>query len=211
MGGRDRCACNRATSLVPSTPYRVSRLEFLHFRQKKLQRGSHREQDRAWSGRWAEGIVVPANRARSLVPSTPYRVSLLEFLHFRRKNLQWGPIANKIVPGAGDGRKGSLCLQSGDIPGALYSLSRFAARISPLSAKKTSVGPLPIFTSGAGLLLGLVPAAEELLGCLLVAPLHVAHKRNVFVALFAVTERARLPSLLEQAQVVGALVVTRLA
>src|SRR5262245_57843378 len=68
-----------------------------------------------------------------------------------------------------------------------------------------------MIASGAGLLLGLVPAPQELLRCLFVAPLHGAHKRNVVVVLFAVPERARLPSLLKKAQMVGALMVARVA
>src|SRR5262245_38830051 len=73
------------------------------------------------------------------------------------------------------------------------------------------VGPSAPFAAGPGLLLGLVPVGKELLRCLAVAPLHVAHVRNVVGVLVPVSEGARLASLLEQAQVVGALVIACVA
>ena len=54
--------------------------------------------------------------------------------------------------------------------------------------KNFLVRPGPLFAVRAGLLLGLVPAGEELLRCLLVAPLHVAHARNVLVVLLPVSK-----------------------
>jgi hypothetical protein len=63
----------------------------------------------------------------------------------------------------------------------------------------------------ANLLLGLVPAGKELLRRLLVAPLQVAHARNVFGVLVSVPKRTRFPFVFKKAQVVGALVIARVA
>ena len=52
--------------------------------------------------------------------------------------------------------------------------------------KNFLVRPGPLFSVRAGRLLGLVPAGEELLRRLLVAPLHIAHVRNVFGVLVPV-------------------------
>ena len=80
--------------------------------------------------------------------------------------------------------------------GSECPLLPIAFRRSNSSTFETKIGAPAIVASGTDLL-SLVPAAQELLRCLLVAPLHVAHKRNMLVVLFAVTERTRLPSLLE--------------
>ena len=82
---------------------------------------------------------------------------------------------------------------------------------STLTRKNSLVGPGPLLAVRPRVLLGFVPAGKELLRRLLVTPLHFAHVRNVFGVLVPVAEGARLQSLLEQAQVVGAFVVARVA
>ena len=62
----------------------------------------------------------------------------------------------------------------------------WGAKFLHFQRKNFLVRPGPLFAVRAGLLLGLVPAGKELLRRLLVAPLHVAHARNVFGVLVPV-------------------------
>src|SRR5262245_59649576 len=131
--------------------------------------------------------------------STAKPDSTLSRSHRVARSVWGGCRSGNVAPAMGGGRS------------TLYSLSRLGERIPPLSAKKSSVSPCALLALGAASLLGLVPAAEELLRRLFVAPLNVPHVCNMFVVLFPVGERPRRPAFLEQAQVVRALVVARVA
>ena len=69
------------------------------------------------------------------------------------------------------------------VPSSSYRF--WGANFLRFSAKKLLVRPSPLL---ADLLLGLIPAGEEFLRRLLVAPLQVAHARNVFGVLVPVSK-----------------------
>ena len=83
------------------------------------------------------------------------------------------------------------------VPSSPYRF--WGARFLHFLGNNSLVGPRPLLAAVSCCLLGLVPAGKELLRCLLVAPLHLPHARNVVGVLVPVLERARFPPLLEQA------------
>ena len=107
--------------------------------------------------------------------------------------------------------QGELCPQIGSVAGCSTPYRVWPAGFLHFRQKKSLAGSRPLLVSGAGLLLGLVPATQEVLCRPLVALLHVAHACDVVVILVSVAERARLASFLKQAQTVGALMAARVA
>ena len=97
------------------------------------------------------------------------------------------PCAPLVTPPE-DRSTGNRCACNQRHRSALYFLSRLRERIPPLSRKNSLVRPGPLFATGAPLLLRIVPAAQELLRCLLVTPLHVSHPRNVVSVFLPVPE-----------------------
>ena len=93
---------------------------------------------------------------------------------------------------------GALRLQSEAtvVPSSPYRF--WGPRFLHFPEKNSLVGARPLLAAVSCFLLGLVPAGKELLRCLLVAPLHLPHARNVVGILVPVLERARLPPLNER-------------
>ena len=83
---------------------------------------------------------------------------------------------------------GALRLQSEAtvVPSSPYRFS--GAKFLHFPEEISLVGARPLFAAVSCVLLGLVPAGKELLRCLLVAPLHLPHARNVVGVLLPVSK-----------------------
>jgi hypothetical protein len=112
----------------------------------------------------------------------------------------WPPVRLRVIVSVAESQRScslrrpwqllqrALRLQSKAVVVPLVPIAFGGPISSTFSEKKSLVSPRPLFAVPPCFLLGLVPAGKELLRRLLVAPLQVAHVRNVVVVLFPVSK-----------------------